>query len=191
MFSRQIWSHADRTGILYKTPLSYVRCSWTHLIQEPLHFCSASVAGSVWLLLTFCRHDLTMPCFPVDYHLSSWEFPVDADLLSAHVEAIGKWGGVIPWSKLWPVGNRNQQINFSLFFSLGSQFRDGIIHMDSWKMFLGDKEISHAWSEDEARSIMHHCIWFLSFPTSLSFPWTFGEQKKIDQLKLMEKEAAK
>lgn len=35
--------------MLDKTPLmSYFRCSLAHLTQEPLHFCSASVAGSVW-----------------------------------------------------------------------------------------------------------------------------------------------
>lgn len=49
MSSGQVWNHAKRTDILYKTRLmSYFSRSQTHLTQEPLLICSISVAGSVW-----------------------------------------------------------------------------------------------------------------------------------------------
>lgn len=104
MSSGQVWSCAERKGMLYKTPLrSYLGCCQTHWTQEPLHICSASVAGSVCVPTDFCRCNLTRPCFQDGCHLPSWGFPVDADLLSACVEATRKWGVIVPRRK--PLSN--------------------------------------------------------------------------------------
>lgn len=40
-------------GVLYKTPLWAISGVQTHLTQDPLHICFASVAGSVWAPANF------------------------------------------------------------------------------------------------------------------------------------------
>ena len=140
------------------------------------------------LPLTFCGCNLTKSCFPGACHLPSWGFPANADLLSAFVEAVRKWGGVCPpWSKPlaigeWEEGNKSFPLRLS-----DSQLWGVIIHVASWKLILGGEAINHAWSQGEGRSVMHNYICFPTFPDPLSFPSISGEQKnKVDPVKLME-----
>lgn len=189
MSSGQVWSCAERKGMLYKTPLrSYLGCCQTHWTQEPLHICSASVAGSVCVPTDFCRCNLTRPCFQDGCHLPSWGFPVDADLLSACVEATRKWGVIVPWRK--PLSNGKWEPVDKIFpLPLLGQ---PVLRCSHSCGLLEDGAINHAWPQGEASFVMHHCICFLSFPALLSFPLIFGEQKKkVDPGKLMEKEAEK
>lgn len=75
--------------MLDKTPLmSYFRCSLTHLTL--CIFVLPLLLALCGLPLTFCECFLTKPRCPGAYQLPSWGSPVDADLLSAHVEATGE-----------------------------------------------------------------------------------------------------
>lgn len=77
--------------MLDQTPLMrYFRCSLTRLTQEPLHFHSASLAGSVWAPADFLWVHSDKAPLPRRLSASVLGFPVDADQLSAHVEATGE-----------------------------------------------------------------------------------------------------